>query len=262
MLTLNTWGLPYPIASIDRRRRFPAIQEFLQEHPCDVVGLQEVWRGALQLLDLDGLEHARENRQDTGLALLSPHPISDLVETSFSRGRGFDRLKQKGVLRARVHHPEHGPLWVFVTHLQAGAGSADAQVRAEQTQELIDQITLAGGPLIALGDFNYEDDQPADLRSLQRLKRAGLVDAADQAGATAATYPQSGQRYDRIFIRNSPQQQLHTAAAAVLDYDVLAGQPILSDHLPLWVQLEIEPSTRPADPPETARPTPSDGDTP
>ena len=54
--TLNAWGLPFPIAR-KRGERMSRIARFVSEREFHVVGLQEVWRGARRLLDVDHVRY-------------------------------------------------------------------------------------------------------------------------------------------------------------------------------------------------------------
>lgn len=178
LLTLNTWGLPYPVAKVRRAVRFPRIQRFLQETSVDIAGLQEVWDGARHLLDLPGLRFGQRRNGDTGLALWSRLPLTDVQETVFRVSRGFDRIKHKGILRARVEVPDAGSVWVFVTHMQAGGGSANARMRATQADQLLGEISQVVGPAVVLGDFNLSAARPIDRKTGACFEAAGLLDAA------------------------------------------------------------------------------------
>lgn len=229
ILTLNTWGLPYPLAWVDRARRFPGITRFVHAAEADLVGLQEVWRGAERLLDLPGRLHRRGTAGDTGLALVSPHPVSAVEERHFRAARGADVFKQKGALSAVVTLPGVGPVQVVVTHLQAGSGPANAAVRAAQVDELLGTAGREGLPVVLLGDFNFDPRQPADRAAEARLADGGWVDAAAALGRGAITHPGDGQRYDRVYL---PPALTPVAA----DTPAWAAEAPLSDHLPVWVR--------------------------
>jgi len=238
--TLNTWGLPYPVAWVDRRERFPEISRFLESLDADLVGLQEVWWGARGLLDLDGLWMGTERRGDSGLAVLSPHPTTIVAERGFDRARGADRLKRKGVLHVRVDHADVGELDVLVTHLQAGGGAVNAAVRAAQVDEILQMLGGVEGAAVVLGDFNFHPEQPHDHAAAQSLVDAGLRDAATVAGDRRATHVRDSRRYDRVYLRDGADMALRTEGAEVLTYgdDALS---LLSDHRPVTVQVRAVP---------------------
>lgn len=243
VMTFNTWGLPYPIAS-SRPSRFGQISAYLRDADLDLAALQEVWSGARGLLDLANVRFPRDE-VDSGLALVTPHDVDDVKFRTFTTARGFDRFKSKGVLRARVDLPGIGPVWVFDTHLQAGAGDANARVRAAQVEELLGEVAAVDGPALVLGDFNLHVNNPIDHRTHDRLVTAGLVDAAAVAGAVEPTYVDAIHRYDRVWVRDGRGWHLSPAAAEVVGYDDdphTAAPPLLSDHRPVRVHLSVVPA--------------------
>jgi len=233
--TLNTWGLPYPVAT-GRRRRLPAIGELLEELAFDVAGLQEVWRGATRFLGLEQLLVPPSRYGDTGLALLTRHRTTDMVVAPFRHARGFDAWKTKSVVATRLDLSEQRSLWAVNTHLQSGGGTRDAEVRAHQIDVLVDLLGRLEGPAVVLGDFNFHD-QPADRASVERLATAGLVDSAEATGETTATWDGGTYRFDRIYARSTADVRLVPVEAEVIRYRHL---PRLSDHRPLRVALRWE----------------------
>lgn len=223
--TLNTWGLPFPIAFHPRRLRFPRIARFLEQGAFHLVALQEVWNGAPRL-NLPGLVLPDGKHGDSGLALLSSLPIRDVVVRPYLTARGFDRWKHKGVMRAQAELPDGRALTVVSTHLQAGPSEADAKVRATQTDELLEEVAAAPpGAIVVMGDFNLHDRQREDAATEARIAAFGLEDAA--AGAPAPTYAWGRHRFDRIFVRN----------LSVESVVIPQGIPFLSDHLPVAAEL-------------------------
>lgn len=232
--TLNTWGLPFPVAK-HRARRMPEIAEYLDDESFDVVGLQEVWKGARRWWDRDDVLLASRDRGDTGLALATPHPVDAQQVVHFSAARGPDKLKHKGVLRSRVHLPGRRDLWTLVTHLQAGNGDRAATVRADQVSELLRVLGDVDGPVLVLGDFNLSDSA-IDRDTEARLLAAGLVDAGESADEP--TYRGGNHRLDRVFVRSGGDVDLVPVGATVVQYG--DDLPELSDHLPVSVRLAWE----------------------
>jgi endonuclease/exonuclease/phosphatase family metal-dependent hydrolase len=233
--TLNTWGLPYPVAAESPRARFPRIQNYLDRIDADIVGLQEVWRGAKGLLRVPGM-HATSHAADTGLAIVSPHPVHDMWERTYDAARGVDRLKRKGLLSAEVDTPSAGTVAVFVTHLQAGPGPKNADVRAAQVGELLDRVATTDLPAIVMGDFNFDPRQDADVAAAEALRTAGFSDAAAAVGRRKATHPGDGQRYDRVYLRGNRRRALTPRMARV---DESTEEGLLSDHLPVRVEVAV-----------------------
>jgi endonuclease/exonuclease/phosphatase family metal-dependent hydrolase len=239
VVTLNAWGLPEPIAH-DRSERFPLINDWLTAAGADVIGLQEVWRGADRLLRLAGVVHP-PNRRDSGLMLASRWPISGLTLTRYRQERGFDAWKSKGLLEAVVDTPA-GPLRAFVTHLQAGAGPKNASVRRSQVEELAVRVEASPEPVLLMGDLNFYSREPTDLASRSRLADAGLSDAAATMGAEQATFDRLGQRFDHVLYKGNAGHRVVARDARVVPYDLdpnTDAPPPLSDHHPLAVSLEV-----------------------
>ena len=231
VLTLNTWGLPTPVAW-DRRGRMPDIAQLVTEDAPDVVGLQEVWRGALHLLDLDLVRP--DLAGDSGLALVTPHPVLRRSATAYDEASGSDRLKRKGVLATQIDLPDAGPSWIVVTHLQASDSAEAAQIRADQVDTLLRATSDEQGPAVLMGDFNFYAGNAEDQRSAARLRDAGWVDSTDVAGGAEATYPGNGERFDRILVRASDSRCL-----APERVEVLHPRTRLSDHQPVRASLRV-----------------------
>jgi endonuclease/exonuclease/phosphatase family metal-dependent hydrolase len=249
VMTMNTWGLPEPVAQ-DRRSRFPLIADFVKSNApdLDLVAFQEVWSGSFSLLPLDGLRHDR-SEGDSGLALWSPHPIDNLHVHPFLVARGPDGMKRKGVLIATVTFPDLGPITVLVTHLQSGDGPRNAAVRAAQVNEILALVQQMDGPAMLLGDFNFYAGQPLDVCSGERLEAAGLFDAARRLGMGDNTWPSWGSggkhRFDQVYLKDGLHLVMAPTAAEVVHYDddPSTSQPrLLSDHMPLRVDVSAEPA--------------------
>jgi endonuclease/exonuclease/phosphatase family metal-dependent hydrolase len=242
ILTMNTWGLPNPIAK-DRRGRFPLIAKYLEQSGADIAGLQEVWRGALSLLSLEGLA-VPDGGIDTGLALVTPHTVKAIGVEAYDAERSVDALKSKGILQARLGVPEVGDVEVFVTHMQAGGGTKNAKVREAQAAQLLERVNAAQGPAVVLGDFNLYAGNETDERTWSTLQAAGLVDAAVAVGDMSPTYLDSQQRFDQVYLRDGGAVRLTAAEAHVVRYDddpETAAPPRLSDHQPLRVKARVFP---------------------
>jgi endonuclease/exonuclease/phosphatase family metal-dependent hydrolase len=229
VLTFNTWGLAWPVAMSPRSSRFPRIQRFLDRTRPDVVGLQEVWRGARQLLSIDGLRFPRGDR-DSGLAMLSRFPVRAQRALNFEAGSGLDRFKDKGAMQATVVHPVLGEVHVITTHLQAGRGAGSRLARSVQVDELLAFVDDLQGPTVLVGDFNLYGDLGSDRAADGRLTTAGFLDSADVLGILDATHHGAGARLDRVYARG----------LVPLQAEVLPGEG-LSDHRPVRVLLGQAP---------------------
>lgn len=231
--TVNAWGLPPPIAP-GRARRLPQLSRWLERESLDLVGLQEVWRGARALLDPMGLRLPGHGG-DSGLGVVTPHPVLEPpVLEPFTAGRGVDAWKSKGVLHTVVDLPLVGRSCVLVTHLQAGRADRFAEVRAAQVDQLLAVVNRCAGPVLLLGDFNLEGRSQIDERSRGRLEGAGLADLAPAAGPTHRV----GERYDRIYLRTPARGDWHVTSATAVAWPLDA---VLSDHLPVRATVELTP---------------------
>lgn len=215
--TFNTWGLPAPIAP-NRKGRLAALGEFAEELGADVVGLQEVWKGARPLVQLPGLLLASLRSGDTGLGLATRMPAREGGVHHFQEASGVDRLKRKGVFRAEVD-VEGEPLDVMVTHLQAGESAKAASVRYAQISEIVRMQT--GDATLLMGDLNLYED--LDRQSIALLEEAGFLDAAQAAGVDEPTYRGGTHRLDRVMVRGGSELCLAPRSAAVVESE-------LSDH--------------------------------
>jgi len=198
----------------------PQIASWLQERRFDVAALEEMWRGALRLFHVPGLT-TPDRSGDSGLALMTKFQVREKRIHSYSSEIGFDRFKSKGVLSADLDVGGE-MLTVAVTHLQAGHGVRAAIVRDSQVSELL-QVLDRAKPTVLLGDFNTYEDQATDIRTIRRLEDAGFVDVAARIGATDPTYPGLSDRFDRIYVRETPGRCLAPRSARVVDAH-------LSDH--------------------------------
>lgn len=259
--TYNTWGLPPPLARSSRGSRLPRIASWIDEHSFDLVGLSEVWGGSRALLPLSGLLAASRQRGDTGLAVRTRLPAGTPHTLHYRDARGFDRLKKKGALIVPVSLPE-GALTMVVTHLQASAGSAAAEVRSWQVAELLAALDGVTDPVVLTGDFNFYAAQAADRASVAAIQGAGFLDTLD--GSDAPTHQLEAERFDRIYVRDGRggrRLRVVVEESAVLDGVVAAW----SDHLPVRARLRVltpedAPPTETTASPDRVRRTP-DNDT-
>lgn len=245
IVSLNAWGLPQPLAP-RRQERLPQIARWLREVNPDLVALQELWSGATPYLPMHVERSALSG--DDGLALRGRAPLGDRATLRYDRARSWDALKKKGAMRGHLL-TEGGPgLWVVVTHLQAGFGRANARVREAQVDQLLRWTQDLDGPVVFIGDFNVDAREVEDHPVFQRLREAGLVDLADDFGATEPTYPGDGHRYDRILARGGAGWKVVTDAIVVVEYDDDPGTAAperFSDHRPIRARLHLERDEEP-----------------
>jgi endonuclease/exonuclease/phosphatase family metal-dependent hydrolase len=242
VVTVNLWGLPWPVAR-ERRARKQRFAAHLSGSTYDLVGIQELWWPWRRTLDLEPLVLPRTNR-DSGLALAGRLRVQNEVDVEhFRHGRSVDRLKRKGALRADVQIASGERVSVCVVHLQAGR--RHARVRAAQLGQLLSRLGEERRPLVLMGDFNFHQECEEDRRSAARLLEADFTDAANELGQDHPTYHagsnpyvprrRSPQRFDRVYLKGGQGVGLEPVEAEVMR---LLPRPV-SDHHPLRVRVRI-----------------------
>ncbi len=266
--TLNVWALPGPFArEVDRRMR--AIGARLPDLGLDAITFQEVWtagarRRLLAAGRKAGLVHAWHTDAalgGSGLLVLSRLPFHDGGFARFALGGYPDRIDHadfyggKGFVRLALQ-TRAGPLTLIDTHLHAPYASDVAhqyrQLRTGQAVELAVASREIGQPIVAVGDFNFEESQP-EYRVLTGL--SGLRDAAAEVDRRELTvwsgnaYRASrnpGKRVDYVFVRDGASRGVAVRhLERVFDEPIeLSGRPhSYSDHAGVLAELEIQ--TRP-----------------
>lgn len=232
---------------LDDRLDLDRVADVLRQLAPDVVGLQEVDRhlgprsayadqaGELaSRLEMDVAYGACVDRDPStdggprrqyGCALLSRYPLEEPVHTLLPR---TGNREQRGVLSARVR-PDGRPVRVYVTHLE----QSSRQERRTQVQQLLGEVTGAGGPAVLVGDLNASP-WSGEVRSL--------------TGALADSWPEAGDGRGYTHRADRPLRRidyvLHTADLVAASAEVVRSTA--SDHLPVTVDLEL-PVRRGAD---------------
>lgn len=221
--TLNVWGLPF---TPDGDERMRAIGRRLQSLPVDVMAFQEVWTADAQRTLIAagrdaGLSEAWHNDAaigGSGLLVLSRLPIRSVQFEQFSLRGQPERITQgdyyggKGFARVRLDTPE-GPITVVNTHLHARYGRRFAHeyrgLRAAQIVELAVRVRETEDPIVATGDFNFEEDHVGYgvLVGLTGLRdTAAEVDRREptvhRENAYRSSSPKKEKRVDYVFVRD------------------------------------------------------------
>jgi endonuclease/exonuclease/phosphatase family metal-dependent hydrolase len=237
ILSFNVWhGYPGPGA---RPERYQRIRELIEESAPDVVLLQEAWTtrrfGSLAerlSRDLD-LKHAytRANGSlrylgfEEGLAILSPHPISEVRRLAL--GPRTPPWEMRAALGAAVSLPGGDPIEVWTTHLS----HSDAFAREGQARSLAAALVDSEVALLA-GDFNAVASDPAVTVFADLELRPVLSDGIDHILASPAlragwtVVSAEARRFGETTIPGS-----------------LVTRPEVSDHPALLVELRREPAT-------------------
>ena len=219
LLTLNVWGLPWPVSRMPETR-MRVIASELPALELDAVSFQEVWTPGEREILIDGgrkagLEHAWFRSgllYNSGLLVLSRWPIRETRFTHYALGGLPQRLQHmdyyggKGFSQSVIETPA-GDFELFTSHLQAtygNVGHADEYLshRVAQMVELALAIATSERPVALLGDLNarpYHDEMSV-LRGA-----TGLTDVAIALGREPAAWipspahgPRSGRHHKRI----------------------------------------------------------------
>lgn len=267
--TLNVWSLPGPIAK-HKPQRMKAIVEHVALLDLQVVAFQEVWTRASRDTLIAGTArigfahvwHNPETTGGSGLLVVSKFPITSAHFEPFeARGHPerilhMDYYSGKGFALLEIE-TEGGLVTLLNTHLHANyarPGKPDEYkgVRAAQVIQLVAALPSIQTPLIAMGDFNLNDDE-SSYRVLLGL--SGLRDVAAALDAKQPTSLDSNpyhrkrhvdKRLDYAFCRDGNRQGLRPVSIqldflADLDFD---GRPgTYSDHAGLVVEFASGPVT-------------------
>jgi endonuclease/exonuclease/phosphatase family metal-dependent hydrolase len=273
--TLNVWALPEPFSE-RLTGRMKAIGARMAELDLDVMAFQEVWTSEAhrRLRDAGrrvGMVHKWHNHSSlggSGLLVLSRLPIE---------ARRFDRFTLRG-LPERVDHADyyggkgfvqlrvqtdHGPFTFIDTHLHAryrrDVSHGYRWHRAGQIVQLGMAAHETRDPIIAVGDFNFDEQQPeyAILTGLTGLRDvAAELDRRQPTVPTHNTYrPRSknARRIDYVFARDGSERGLRPVRVdRVFDepFDLGGSQASYSDHAGVVAELEISEDRRPLTPPD------------
>ncbi|MEV6430886.1 endonuclease/exonuclease/phosphatase family protein [Nocardia sp. NPDC051463] len=151
----------------------------------------------------------KDPEEDSGLLVVSRHPIKEVQTTIFRSCCGEDCLANKGAVMVRVS-PSDGPEFCVVgTHLQAGnaascswptnagVGSGAKGKREAQLRHLDSWIMAVRDlelPVIIVGDFNIDANKTADRKTLAD----NLPDARELWPEYQMWLPSDTNRYDPI----------------------------------------------------------------
>ena len=164
VLLYNVWNLPSYLTDGNSRARAFKIAERLSACRYDVIVLNEAFVNKDALVSQLSESHPHRERLgrqwytafDSGLLVLSRHPIVRSAAEHYSLRRGVDFWAAKGVVFACIKTPS-GLVNVYGTHMQAGAAPSHQRARMSQSEQLASFILRTaepGRPIIACGDMN------------------------------------------------------------------------------------------------------------
>jgi endonuclease/exonuclease/phosphatase family metal-dependent hydrolase len=168
VLSWNIYMLPLSVKSVGQAKRVQYIAEQMNAADYDIIVFQEAFeRDARYRLSKllrknypyqEGPANAKPSflRMNSGVWILSKHPMKFLDELDYKRATGVDRVARKGALLVEIN--KNGKTYhVAGTHLQAGASRKKDEIRHSQFQELqqlLHRYEVAGVPQLVCGDFN------------------------------------------------------------------------------------------------------------
>ncbi|MGW3635563.1 RNA repair domain-containing protein, partial [Streptomyces sp. NPDC005122] len=252
VLTWNTLWDRYDSDRIDTDRRRPLLLAALEDADADVIALQEVEAGLLDLLlrapwiraaYTVGSDPRGKRVDDTGLLLLSRLPVREAGHHALGPHKGVTALTLETA---------SGPLVVAATHLSSDH-SANGPVRREaELARIAEGLADVDGPLMLLGDFNDGDDGPAGPAAALRLRdawtevrgpadRSPTFDPAVNPLAAVSSLSGRSSRLDRILLRG---RALRPAYAGLRGDSPGPGGLYISDHF----GATVSPSLRTARP--------------
>ncbi len=222
----------------------------------DIVALQEIDRfwtrsGAVdqpaalaETLDMapcfgPNLHHGPDEHggdcHEYGTLILSRYPVLSCENTFLPTPAGWE---QRGLLEARVEVEGIGEVAILNAHLQAGREDAEEEAvrqRKEQVETIAGRIREIDVPLVLMGDFNANPEDP-ELQALITTG-TGLQDAwaVGSDGTDGLTSPADldgdpENRIDYVFVS---QDFTVVRAEVIVDRDARE----VSDHYPVVVEL-------------------------
>jgi endonuclease/exonuclease/phosphatase family metal-dependent hydrolase len=244
VVTYNIHGLPSWLAGDDPPARIPQLLERAKSY--DVALIQEDFAHHAVLVAhnpfrwlVRGNEAAASALEGAGLTILSRFESVASHRQAYELCSGYlfgagDCFASKGFLKARLALPGGAELDVWNTHLDAGGGAADREVRRAQLDRLAAAIEAksAGRALVVGGDLNLELTHEPDATLLEAFAaRLGL--------AVAARTPDGGWRsqLDYLLVRSGEALRLEVVGGGKDETFVDADRQPLSDHPAIFTRL-------------------------
>jgi endonuclease/exonuclease/phosphatase family metal-dependent hydrolase len=173
-----------------------------------------------------------------GDAVLSRLPVDEVEHWVLPSSRLEEGLEQRTLLRA-VIEVDGRRLSVYVTHL---AANATASEREAQVDAALTHIDDDGRP-VWVGDFNADPTDDVVRRVRARFVDAWAVTAAEDPGATSNAVLGLTRRIDYVFVGRDSGLRVT---------EVRVDPAVLSDHLPVVVELEAADASRVTPAPSTS----------
>jgi hypothetical protein len=190
ILLWNVWLLPPPLSDIVVRSRAKRISPLLANY--DVVVLNEAFTFKSELLSHSKYPYSAHLKRrsyfdlfDSGLIILSAHPIIKTEAQHFHTRKQWDRLASKGVIFCRIQLPNGSEVDVYGTHMQAGHSDGEQNSRDRQARQLCEFILQHSGEegrqVVLAGDMNMGPARHPDLSGYS-VHYSSLLDARRRVG--------------------------------------------------------------------------------
>jgi endonuclease/exonuclease/phosphatase family metal-dependent hydrolase len=208
MSTWNCFGMGQGVDAVTARRA-PSAERFQHDYvvstcaAADILCLQELMsRDAQEFFDRLAIDRLTSRFRDdnrialgppmtmrgSGLGIGASSPLTKtLVRTFPGAPAGWDRLARKGALYTQLAFQSDLIVDLITVHLQAGASTRCAMVRAAQLADLkafVDSVSSPDRPFIICGDFNIDGLAHARATPEYRSLRHAL-DQFEDLGAAA-----------------------------------------------------------------------------
>jgi len=184
VLSWNIYMLP-PLAKITgKRQRAKVIAELLRDSEWDILVLQEAFHPAARRILSKGLSASYPHaigpanqkfsiRTNSGIWMLSRHPIEELGVVDYAECQGFDDcMARKGALLVEMDF--HGKrVQILGTHLQAGGPQSIRHSQYEEMRALLDAHAKPGILQLVCGDMNTARSRTADYKDMLKTLAAG-----------------------------------------------------------------------------------------
>ena len=251
MLTWNTLWDRYDSDRIDTARRRPLLLAALEDADADVIALQEVEAGLLDLLLGEpwvragytlGTDPSGRDIEDGGLLLLSRLPV---------REAGWHVLGPHKAVAAVTVDTGTGPLVVAATHLSSDHSPDGPARRLAELGLLAKGLGGVDGDVVLVGDFNDGGDGPAARLGLRDVwteihgpgDRTPTFDPGVNPLAAVSSLSGRASRLDRILLRSV---RLRVTGAALRGDAPTTDGLYVSDHYGVAADLRLD-TAEPAD---------------
>lgn len=231
----NFWGLPWPF-SVHKHRRLGDLIAFIQQQNLDVIALQEVWMNwdvnkiKKSLPDYHVFEKHDIGFNPSGLVTLSRFPLEDGLYVPFDNTIfHLEFPAQKGIYRT-VADINGKKIFLLNTHVYYSPKTYKTKNQKKHLDQLI--AALDTEPTLLFGDFNVHYNE------LELPPHFHLISNPHELTYDKTTY-YATKRFNRINGQSRTPDMIFANFDAKIVSTAVIKKPLLSDHYPTIVELEI-----------------------